>query len=378
MRRTIRYQTLCLLLYAAGCAACATRSSDSPKPAQALPNRAPTIARGAFFDGSREPIQFVVMVSVDGLAQRFIQPLVDAGRLPTFGKLQQGGASTFQARTDTFNTSTLPNHTSMLTGLPVERPRGFPDDAFHGLTLNVMPPPFGTLHNLGNRAAGYIPSAFDVAHDFGLKTCFFAGKHKFVIYVRSYDEEHGRPDTIGADNGRAKIDVAVINPDSDALISKLEETPAEAPCQMTFVHLPDMDAVGHLSGWGSPLWTERLEQIDGLLGRIVDHIEKNPKTAGKTALIVTADHGGVGVNHNNPRLKEDFAIPFYVVAPGIPRGKDLYTLVPKTRAPPGNGNPDYTAPHQPIRNGDLGNLALDALALPPIPGSLMFGMGLFK
>jgi hypothetical protein len=374
MRGCLRYQTICLLVLAAGCA---THPSDPPKPVQKALARAPAITANAVFDSAKEPIRFVVMVSVDGLAERFIGPLIDAGRLPTFERLQKEGASTLEARTDYFNTTTLPNHTSMLTGLPVERPRGFPEDAFHGLTLNAMPPPLGTLHNLGNRAAGYIPSAFDVAHDFGLKTCLFAGKHKFVIFARSYDEDHGRPDTVGEDNGRSKIDIAVINPDSEALVAKLEEAEGEAPCRLTFVHLPDMDAAGHGTGWGSASWKERLEQVDGLIGRIVEHIEENPKTAGKTALIVTADHGGVGLNHANASLKEDYAIPFYVLAPGLPQGKDLYTLVSKTRFEPGETNPDYTAPRQPIRNGDLGNLALEALGLPPIPGSVMFGMGLF-
>ncbi len=316
------------------------------------------------------------MVSVDGLAERFIQPMIDEGRLPAFAKLQKDGAWTHDARSDYFNTTTIPNHTSMITGLPVEHTPGFPEDAHHGYTLNVLPPATATLHNLGNPEIDYIPSVFDVAHDFGLRTCFFASKTKFVIYTRSYNAVYGRRDTIGKDNGKAKIDVVNVEKETDKLVEAFERTQRADPCNLAFVHLLDTDLVGHMNGWGSPAWKRTLEQMDRAIGRIASLIETHPRMAGKTALLVTADHGGMGTGHGDATRKENFAVPFYVLGPNIPRGRDLYALVSKTRFPPGDRNPSYASPRQPIRNGDISNLALGLLGLPAIPGSVIFGMNL--
>jgi hypothetical protein len=53
----------------------------------------------------------------------------------------------------------------------------------------------------------------------------------------------------------------------------------------------------------------------------------------------------------------------------VAAGGDLYTLNPTNRKAPGPAsNPPYTGV-QPIRNGEVANLALDLLGLGPVPGS---------
>ena len=62
-------------------------------------------------------------------------------------------------------------------------------------------------------------------------------------------------------------------------------------------------------------------------------------------------------------------IPFYVWGVSIAAGVDLYELNPNTRLDPARSIPSMSAPVQPIRNGDAGNLALQLLGLPVIPNS---------
>ena len=83
-------------------------------------------------------------------------------------------------------------------------------------------------------------------------------------------------------------------------------------------------------------------------------------------VVVTADHGGLGPSHLDPRRFANFRVPFLVWGAGVAAGADLYAINP-TYADPGKARVGYDAALQPVRNGDVGNLVLDVLGLPPIP-----------
>ena len=85
-------------------------------------------------------------------------------------------------------------------------------------------------------------------------------------------------------------------------------------------------------------------------------------------VVVTADHGGLGPSHLDPRRYANFRVPFLVWGAGVAAGADLYAINP-TYADPGKARVGYDAELQPVRNGDVGNLVLDVLGLPPIPNS---------
>lgn len=313
----------------------------------------------------------VIHVSVDGLHPEHLQAVIDAGDAPTFKRLQDDGAWTPNARTDYFFTVTLPNHTSMLTGRPVLQPEGLPEGIFHGWTLNHLPPHGATLHNTGNPEAEYIASVFDVVHDAGLSTALFASKDKFIIYEQSYNETTGAADS----HGRDKIDQYFFQDDGPPVFSGgmndefLKEMAARR-FNYAFVHYRDTDSVGHAFGWGSAAYNQAIATVDGYLADVLRLAESDAELALKTTVIVTTDHGGIGFNHYESELTDNFRIPLFVWGAGVGRG-DLYAMNVHSRADPGDERPEYAAGKQPIRNGGTGNLALTLLGLDPIPGSLI-------
>jgi predicted AlkP superfamily pyrophosphatase or phosphodiesterase len=312
------------------------------------------------------PAEYVLQVSVDGMGSVYLQELIDQHQLPTFARLQAEGAWTNNARTDFDYTITLPNHTCMVTGRPVKDRSGMPRAiAGHNWVINTDPGE-RTLH--GNRH-DYIKSTFDVAHDTGLRTCMFASKSKFVLYDQSYDGRNGAPDTTGPDNGRDKIDLYVKASSPELVERFLAEMKAQ-PFQYSFLHFHDPDTAGHAKTWGSPEYTEALKKADGYLGQLIELATTDERFKNKTALIVSADHGGKGLDHGINSNPLNYTIPFYVWGAGVAHSDDLYSLNASSRVNPGTERPDYSDPtKQPIRNGDGGNLALMLLGLKPVPDS---------
>jgi hypothetical protein len=345
-------------------------------PASAPPLAADAAGAQSGSRGQPRGVEYVVLISVDGLAPRFVDEMIAAGQLPTFRALQQQGAWTHNARSDFTHTVTLPNHITILTGRPVSAAEGLPATSHHGYAKNVLPARHETLHNAGNPALDYVASVFDVVHDFGKKTCLYAGKQKFVIFDQSYDGQHGAVDRIGEDNGRDKLDVSVLKADTARLVDDLMAEQRSVPCNFTFLLIADTDSGGHQHGWGSPAWRQILQHADGWIGRIWKLLKTETRLRGRSALLLVADHGGHGNNHANPTDPFNYTVPFYVWAPGVPAGKSLYSLVADTRRDPGKARPDYAHSPPPIRNGDAANLALELLGLPPVPGSPLHSIGL--
>jgi hypothetical protein len=308
-----------------------------------------------------DSIEYVIHISVDGLRSDAVTTLGPAS-LPNFYRMRVLGSFTDNGRTDFDFTNTLPNHACQLTGRPVLGPDG------HGVSFNEDP---GTTLEYVN--GEYISGVFDVAHDNGLRTAMYASKPKFDFFDRSWNGDNGAEDLIGEDNGRDKIDVYIKSSYTEVLVDSFIARMSSAPYDYSFVHFVDPDAVGHDFGWESVEYYDVVMKMDTLIGRIYDLIDNDTLFAGKTAMLVTADHGGTGLTHVDPTLPENYTIPFYVTAPGVPAGGDLYSLNPDDRLDPAAGRPDYTATPQPIRNGEVTNLALDLLSLVAIPGSVVNG-----
>jgi predicted AlkP superfamily pyrophosphatase or phosphodiesterase len=323
----------------------------------------------------------VVLVSIDGLASRYVDEYLAADILPTFAWLQEHAAYTHDARTEARISVTLPNHTSMITGRPAVEVPGADPRTHHGFLHNHDPGQGQTIHNAGNPQLDYAISIFDEIHDRGGYTSLYAGKSKFQFLYRSYVGEASRPDSIGDDDGRNKIDDFTINEVTSTLVdeflSALSRGVSRHPNGPNFamLHLRDTDSNGHTHGWGSEQYRSALQDLDAALGRILQTLRERTLLA-RTYLLVTTDHGGVASGHYDTSVLDVVQIPFYVWGPGIEGGADLYELSDGTRIDPGRSIPMDTMGSQPVRNGDAANLALALLGVDQIKGSLHRGMRL--
>ena len=222
-----------------------------------------------------------------------------------------------------------------------------------------------------------------MVHDAGLRTDAYVSKSKLSLFDASYDAAHGAPDatgaddgrgrrarTTGADDGRDKIDTFVYESDTDALTRRVVADLRAVPAAYTFVHLRDPDATGHWRTWSvrtGSRYMRAVRRADDRIGRILEAVEADPRLRGRTAVFVTADHGGSGRTHSAER-EAHYTVPFYVWGPGVRRA-NLYALNAETRADPGMANVGYGAERQPVRNADAANVALRLLGLPPVPCS---------
>ena len=315
---------------------------------------------------------YVIVISVDGMGSAYVAPLLAQGlsnELVNIKRVMNEGAGTLNARCDYNYAVTLPNHVTMMTS------RGVLGTDGHGWTSNTDPGAATLESNKGT----YVDSGFAVAHDAGLRTGIWSGKSKFSLFQQSYSATTGAADTNGVDNGRDKIDFDLISNGISAANITINFTNqmTATPCHFAFLHYQDPDATGHSSGWStdpSSAFATTLKAVDNAIGVIVQMIEASPVLDGRTAIVLTADHGGHGTTHGDtspPSNPLDFTVPFYVWGPGVTAGADLYALNSASRQAPGaSDHPPYTG-SQPVRDGDAANLALDLLGLPPIPNSMI-------
>lgn len=314
----------------------------------------------------------VVLLSVDGLhAGALRPPLIDG--LPAFARLLRG-PHTLDARTDPNATITLPSHVSMVTALPV---------SVHRWERNDDPPARrhgGTIHAQAGR---YVPGIFDVAHDRGVSTALFTGKTKFWLFEQSYGahSDGGAKDPVPPDDGRAKIDLVVHAARGGELIAqlsaRLRRAGAERRRTLDFVHLAEPDVAGHSHEWliepGSK-YMDAVASVDRSIGDLLAAIDGDDSLRGRVAIVLTTDHGGgrPEKTHTDLTAPCNFVIPFAVWLGTDRAPLDLYAINAGSRTRPKHDElPGDAANPPPIRNGDSGNLALQLLGLPAIPGSAL-------
>lgn len=330
----------------------AWRSNNSPPPtAESSPSTTPPTSPST----PAKPL--VLAISVDGLNPEAITRLGQSG-VPNLHRLIKEGASTLNARAAFELTITLPNHTGMLTGRRVAGPDG------HGVTFNNDNS--GTLNSTHN---SYVPGLFDVAHDQGLNTAFFAEKDKFHYLIRSWDPTHGAPDTSGEDNGRDKLDIEAVG-DDPQMVAATQTALTDGKTDLIFLHLRAPDDAGHAKGWLGPDYLKAVQSVDRDIGSILTTIDGDAQTRERVTILLTADHGGPeGLKkHSDATRLANYRVPFIAWGRGVAEGTDFYQLN-AGRLDPQAARPGYDAV-QPIRNLDIAGTALSVLGLPSIQGAI--------
>lgn len=283
----------------------------------------------------------VLAISIDGLNPDALRRLGVEGA-PNITGLIQDGVSTLNARTEVERTTTLPNHTGMLTGRRVAA-----DHGGHGVTWDD-----GRDLTVQQGAGHPVASVFTEVHGAGGSTALFSAKQKLDLYPRSWP---------GA------IDRAVTKDDEPAVVRAVVGDLAHRTRSFTFLHLARPDRAGHAHGFMGRAYLAAVRRTDEEIGRVLAAADR-PALA-DLVVVLTSDHGGAegATSHSDTRLLADYTVPFIVEGPGIDAG-DLYQNNPDYRDPVAD-RPGYGARRQPVRNGDLANVVTGLLGLGPVPGS---------
>ncbi|MFN8577637.1 MAG: alkaline phosphatase family protein [Candidatus Sericytochromatia bacterium] len=210
----------------------------------------------------------VLIISIDGL----MPDVLLNTNTPKLNNLWKEGSSTFKAQT-IFPSITLPSHTSMLTGLKFEN---------HKVDWNDYQPTKSITSK----------TIFHFVKEKGLTTSAFTGKEKFRHFETFVDKfDLSTPYTTILNNAESYIKSNKPN--------------------LTFVHLPEIDSVGHSKKWQSIEQKTMLEEMDQPIGNFIQNATNEIPDL---ITIVTADHGGHDFTHGSD-LAVDMTIPW------IARGK---------------------------------------------------------
>jgi hypothetical protein len=123
---------------------------------------------------------------------------------------------------------------------------------------------------------------------------------------------------------------------------------------------------------GSP-YRAAVKEVDTEITALLAMIDADPALRGRVAIILTADHGG-GVpvmTHSENTAPENFTVPLFIWLGQDTAASELIALNSDRRAvvPSTTYVGDDSVP-QPIRSAEVGNIALQLLGLPAIPGSV--------
>lgn len=239
---------------------------------------------------SQGKIEHVILIGSDG----FGAYAFEKAKVPNLRKLMEEGSWTLKART-VLPSSSAPNWASMVMGAGPE---------LHGYTKWGSQSP-----DLPARALdeyGMFPTVYSLLRK---------GKPKSEIGV-IYEW-----DGIGYLFPKKAVNKDQ-NCDGDIALTKTATAYIkEKKPNFLFIHLHDVDSVGHNAGHGTPEYYAAIERTDTHIGSIIKSIEE-AGIMDKTAIIFTADHGGINKGHGAISMQE-MQIPWIIAGPGIRKRNEI-------------------------------------------------------
>lgn len=177
--------------------------------------------------------------------------------MPVFKRMAEEGAHTWEAYT-IVPSATLPAHTSMLTGVGIQK---------HQVTWNDMNPEKGVVQ---------VPTLFSIAKKSGLVTAMVVSKEKFRTLHQP---------------GSLDAFVLPSDPSSKSVAAAFAEMVGKLKPNLCFIHFGEPDVAGHAHGMFSPEKMKAFADSDDALGTVVKAIT-DAGLLDSSVIILTADHGG--------------------------------------------------------------------------------------
>ncbi len=225
------------------------------------------------------PYDHVVVVSFDGMRPDGMA-LADA---PTLHRLRTEGAAAVNAQT-VGDSSTLPSHSSMLSGVEVRT---------HGMNFDDFHPERGFIR---------VPTALYTAHDLGFSTAMFVAKTKL--------RHMATPGSVDR--------WSLPHWSCERVAAAAAEYLATSTPGITFIHFAEPDDSGHRYGWMRARYLQAIGRSDRCLTTVMAAIEARADR-GRFLVIATADHGGHGRQHGT-HAPEDLHIPWVAWGGQVTRG----------------------------------------------------------
>ena len=239
-------------------------------------------------------IEHVILIGSDG----FGAYAFEKANVPNLRKLMNQGSWTLKART-VLPSSSAPNWASMVMGAGPE---------LHGYT------------KWGSQSPDLPARVLD---EYGMFPTVYA-----LLRKQKPKSEIGviyEWDGIGYLFPKKAVDKD-LNCDGDIALTKAATSYIkEKKPNFLFIHLHDVDSVGHNAGHGTADYYAAIERTDTHIGSIIKSIEE-AGIMDKTAILFTADHGGINKGHGAISMQE-MQIPWILAGPGIRKDNEIQESV---------------------------------------------------